>query len=71
MPIIHSYNEINHIINNSIPTIVLFSAIVYYYREIAFRVLFLSWIFTGLGVWSFAVNNNSYHIGMRKKGFFF
>ena len=64
MPFIHSYNEINHIINNSIPTLVLFAAIVYYYREIAFRVLFLSWIFTGLGVWSFAVNNNSYHIGM-------
>ncbi|MEJ6777516.1 MAG: rhomboid family intramembrane serine protease [Crocinitomicaceae bacterium] len=64
MPLLHSYEEVNHIFNNSIPTVVLLGAIIYYYRQIAFRVFFFSWIFTGIGVWLVATNNNSYHIGM-------
>ena len=64
MPLLHSHEEINHILNNSIPTAVLLGAIVYYYRQIAVRVFFLSWLFTGLGVWLIATNNNAYHIGM-------
>jgi membrane associated rhomboid family serine protease len=64
MPLIHSYEEINHILNNSIPTVVLLGTIIYYYRQIAFRVFFFSWIFTGIGVWLVATNNNSFHIGM-------
>ena len=64
MPLIHSNREIGHIINNTPPTIILLAAIVYYYRSIAFKVFTLSWLFTGIGVWFFAVNNNSYHIGM-------
>ena len=64
MPFIHSYSNIEHIVNNSLPTFVLLSALIYYYRPIALRVLLISWLTTGLGLWIFAENNNSYHIGM-------
>ena len=64
MPLIHSYSEIEHIVNNSFPTLILLAAIVYYYRSIALRIFILSWILTGFGLWLFATNNNSYHIGM-------
>ncbi len=64
MPLIHSRNEIGHIINNTPPTFVLLAAIIYYYREIALRVFIISWVFTGLGIWIFAENTNSFHIGM-------
>ena len=45
MPLIHSYSEIEHIVNNSFPTLILLAAIVYYYRSISLRIFFLSWIF--------------------------
>lgn len=64
MPLLHSKNEIEHIVNNSMPTAVLLGAIIYYYREIALRVFVFSWIGTGVGVWLFAELTNSYHIGM-------
>lgn len=64
MPLLHSKNEIEHIVNNSFPTAVLLGAIIYYYREIALRVFVFSWIGTGIGVWIFATNAHSYHIGM-------
>lgn len=64
MPLIHSYNEIEHIVNNSIPTFVLLSALIYYYRTIAFKVFMFSWIFTGIGLWIIAGNSFAYHIGM-------
>ena len=64
MPLIHSKNEIGHIINNSIPTAVLLGTIIFYYRKIALRVFVLSWLLTGVGVWLMAENTNSYHIGM-------
>ena len=64
MPLIHSKNEIGHIINNTPPTFVLLAAIIYYYRDIALKVFVLSWILTGTGVWVFAENMNSFHIGM-------
>ena len=62
-PLIHSPFDVKHIINNSLPTFILLSTIVYYYRQIAIKVIVLSWIFTGFFVWAFATNNNSYHIG--------
>lgn len=64
MPLIHSRTEIEHIINNSLPIAVLLGALVYYYRAVAFKVFALSWLMTGVGVWLFATNNFSYHIGM-------
>lgn len=64
MPLLHSKSEIEHILNNSMPTAVLLGAIIYYYREIALRFFIFSWIGTGIGVWLFAELTNSYHIGM-------
>lgn len=64
MPVLHSKSGFEHILNNSLPTAVLLGAIIFYYRKIAFKVFFISWIVTGLGLWLFATNNNSYHIGM-------
>lgn len=64
MPLIHASDEIEHIVNNSLPTAILLGALIYFYRNIALRVFLLSWIFTGLGLWIFAANAHSYHIGM-------
>lgn len=62
-PLIHAPGDINHLINNSIPTAVLLSALIYFYRQIAFYVFAISWLFSGFFVWAFAENTGSYHIG--------
>jgi membrane associated rhomboid family serine protease len=64
MPLIHSQREAEHIINNSIPAFLLISALFFYYRNIAWKVLLIGWVFTGFGVWIYAANTGSYHIGM-------
>jgi len=58
-PFVHG--DFNHLINNSIPIFVLGTALHFFYKEIAFRVWFLSFIITGIWVWFFA--RESYHIG--------
>ena len=52
----------NHLINNSVPFLILTWAIFYFYRPIAWRVLFFSWIITGMSVWFFG--RSSFHIGI-------
>lgn len=64
MPLIHAHEGFEHILNNSLPTAILLGAIIYYYQKIAWKVFVISWLATGIGVWLFAANNNSYHIGM-------
>lgn len=64
MPLIHSTENFNHIINNSIPIFLLTLFLFYFYKEIALKIFIFSWIFTGLGVWFFAANKGAYHIGM-------
>lgn len=64
MPLLHSPSDIAHIVNNSFPTFLLFAAIVYYYRAVAWKVLIISWIGTGLSVWILPQAQHSYHIGM-------
>ncbi|MCR9171771.1 MAG: rhomboid family intramembrane serine protease [bacterium] len=64
MPLIHSKVGFEHIINNSVPIAILLGALIYYYRQVALRVFLISWVATGLGLWLFATNTNSYHIGM-------
>lgn len=64
MPLIHSKNEIEHIVNNSMPTAILLGALIYYYHQVALRVFVLSWVLTGFALWAFAANSNSFHIGM-------
>lgn len=59
-PFIHA--DFGHLLANTIPMFVSLSIIFYFYREVAFQVFFLVWLFTGIWVWSFA-RNDSYHIG--------
>lgn len=64
MPLIHSPQDIAHLINNSLPTYLLTASLIYYYRSISLRVFVLSWLLTGVGLWLFATDKFTYHIGM-------
>jgi hypothetical protein len=61
-PLVHSSIDNNHLINNSVPFLILTWAMFYFYRPIAWRVLFFSWIITGFSVWLFG--RSSFHIGI-------
>lgn len=58
-PFIHA--DFNHLINNSIPLLVLGTALHFFYKDIALRVWFFSFLITGIWVWFFA--RDAYHIG--------
>jgi membrane associated rhomboid family serine protease len=58
-PFIHGSAE--HLYNNTIPLAVLTTSLLYFYREIAFKVLFYGVILSGLITW--AMGRESYHIG--------
>jgi membrane associated rhomboid family serine protease len=64
MPFIHSDNDIRHLINNSMPIFVLLFSLLYFYRQIAWKVLFWGWILTGTFLWAYAKNKGAYHIGI-------
>ena len=64
MPWIHAHNDIKHILNNSLPTLLLLTLLFYSYKTIAWRVFLFSWIFTGLGLWFIGGSNGAIHIGM-------
>ena len=64
MPFIHGQKDYSHIINNSIPTFILMSTLIYFYRSIAVYVLLIIWLGSGLFLWIFALNTGSYHIGI-------
>lgn len=64
MPLLHAPDDIAHIVNNSFPTFVLLAAVIYYYREVAWKVLAISWLGTGLSIWLLAKDEHAYHIGM-------
>ncbi|HNW89299.1 MAG TPA: rhomboid family intramembrane serine protease [Bacteroidales bacterium] len=59
-PFIHA--DFGHLMGNTIPMFVTLSIIFYFYREIAFNVFFLVWLFTDVWVWTFA-RGDSVHIG--------
>lgn len=59
MPFLH--NDIKHLIANSIPFFVLLSFIFYFYNEIAFKIFFLTFLFSGLFTW--IIGRSSFHIG--------
>ncbi len=61
-PFIHSSSDPGHILNNTLPTFILFWMLFYHYRIIATKSLVFIWIFTGLGLW--VLGRDSYHIGM-------
>lgn len=58
-PFIHG--DIQHIYHNTIPLFVLSMALFYFYRHIAWKVLFLGILFSGLLTW--CIGRPSYHIG--------
>lgn len=58
-PFIHS--NFSHLVNNSVPFLLLLTAIYYFYQKVAWRVFFYSYFLTGILVWAFA--RPSYHIG--------
>ena len=62
-PLIHSTKDFSHIINNSAPLLILGWALFYFYKNIAWKVLVVSWVVGGLFVWIWA-RENSTHAGM-------
>ncbi len=58
-PFIHS--DTNHLFNNSIPLFVLLSFLIYFYRSVYLKVLFLGGLLSGLLTWLIA--REAYHIG--------
>lgn len=58
-PFIHS--DARHLLNNSLPLLILGSSLFYFYSDVAFRVILVSWIGTGLLVW--LLGRESWHIG--------
>lgn len=58
-PLLHSGFE--HLINNSIPALVLGWCLFYFYKEVSLQALLISWVVTGLFVWLFG--RESIHIG--------
>jgi membrane associated rhomboid family serine protease len=58
-PLIHA--GFSHLIANSVPLLVLGSALFYFYKDIALKVFILVYLFTGIWVWAGA--REAYHIG--------
>ena len=52
-PFIHS-TDVTHLINNSVTLFVGMSMVLFFYRRIAFKSIFVIYLLTGLGVWLFA-----------------
>jgi membrane associated rhomboid family serine protease len=58
-PLIHG--DFSHLFTNSGPLLVLGTTVFYFYRPVAFRIIFLAWIMTGIWVWF--GGREAYHIG--------
>jgi membrane associated rhomboid family serine protease len=63
MPLLHA--DLGHIASNTAPLLILGICLFYFYKEIALKVFFISYIACGVLVWLFAQSNNhnSVHIG--------
>tara|TARA_R110002073_G_scaffold293194_2_gene458797 strand:+ start:76078 stop:76737 length:660 start_codon:yes stop_codon:yes gene_type:complete len=58
-PLIHS--DTSHLFNNSIPLFVLLMSLLYFYREVAYKVLIYGILLSGIFTW--LIGRDSYHIG--------
>lgn len=58
-PLIHS--DFNHLISNSLSLLFLLIGLLYFYRDLSYKVILFIWISSGLMVWVGA--RDSYHIG--------
>jgi len=59
--LIFVHSGLSHLTNNVISFVVLGSCLYYFYKQIATKVLFLSYIFSGLILW--IIGRESWHIG--------
>ena len=55
------HSDTKHLFNNSVPLFVLLTALFYFYKDVAYKVLLLGGFFTGFLTWIFA--REAYHIG--------
>ncbi len=58
-PFIHA--DFNHLFNNSVSLLILTATIFYFYKPIAFKIIILVWLVTGLCVW--LGGRKAFHIG--------
>jgi len=58
-PFVHA--DFSHLIANSVPLIILGSALFYFYKDIGLKIIIAIWIFSGFWVWVAA--RPAYHIG--------
>jgi len=58
-PLIHA--DFEHLISNSIPMLVLGAALIYFYKELAYKVFILSYLLSGFWLW--IIGRENYHIG--------
>lgn len=58
-PFIHG--SLKHLFNNSVPMLVLVSALLYFYPKQALRILIFGTLLTGFGTW--LIGREAYHIG--------
>jgi membrane associated rhomboid family serine protease len=59
MPLLHG--DIRHIINNTVPLIVLTTFLFHFYNKFFIRVFIMIWLTSGL--WTWVIARPSYHIG--------
>ena len=63
-PFIHG--DFGHLVSNTLPMFILFTGAIYFYRSIAYTVVFWITLISGLGVWflgNYSGAVQSYHIG--------
>ena len=48
-PLIHE--DFRHLFNNSLPLLFLSTMLFYFYPDVVFRIIILTWVITGLAVW--------------------
>jgi membrane associated rhomboid family serine protease len=58
-PVLHG--SLFHLFSNSGPVLILGTTLFYFYRDVALRVILVSWLITGLSVW--LAGREAYHIG--------
>lgn len=58
-PFLHG--SLSHLLSNSIPLLLLGAAMIYFYRDVAYKVFVWIWLIDGLGVW--LLGRSAYHIG--------
>lgn len=55
------HSDFNHLISNTISLFILLTGLIYFYRDLSYRVFIFIWIASGIMVWLGA--RQSYHIG--------